>query len=57
MSKDKYSLFLTGKTEPDVRLDVSRWNIVCRECWYRDREEQEWESYLKFMGNKKQRLF
>jgi len=26
-------------------------HIVCRECWYRDREEQEWESYLDFLEN------
>lgn len=24
-------------------------DIVCRECWKRDREEQEWESYLDFL--------
>ena len=26
-------------------------NLVCRECWRRDREEQEWESYLEFVGS------
>ncbi|NVL91285.1 MAG: ATP-binding protein [Desulfobacterales bacterium] len=24
-------------------------DILCRECWKRDREEQEWESYLDFL--------
>jgi len=26
-------------------------DLVCRECWRRDREEQEWESYLEFVGS------
>ncbi len=27
-------------------------DLVCRKCWQRDREEQEWESYLDFLdGN------
>ena len=24
-------------------------DLVCRKCWQRDREEQEWESYLDFL--------
>jgi len=24
-------------------------DLVCRKCWKRDREEQEWESYLDFL--------
>jgi len=24
-------------------------DLVCRECWRRDREEQEWEIYLEFL--------
>jgi predicted kinase len=26
-------------------------DFVCRKCWYRDQKEQEWESYLEFMGS------
>lgn len=30
---------------------VERPYLTCRECWYRDMEEQEWESYLEFVSS------
>ena len=26
-------------------------DLVCKECWQREQEEQEWESYLEFMSS------
>lgn len=51
-ARQERSALCSGRKEYRCRVcdgPVEWPDLVCRKCWQRDREEQEWESYLDFL--------